>query len=177
MREGRRARERQRGARSTPPLATLTIWLASLSAVATLHAGLWPFLVRALSVRRLVENGAAASAEPIRVVVVPQITDLQRHPKLLLWKSAAASGAAIKPQKIRDDEQTRVVVRGRMKECTVFATDLRHLHSRNGWIVQEVLENDVSELRALFDEAFITFNADDGCIEVTPDDGKRREGS
>jgi len=110
-------------------------------------------------------------------VVTPPITAQRRHPKLLLWKSAFACGAAIKVQKIRANEQTRVVVRGQMQACGSFAADLGHLRSRDGWIVQEVPVDDISELRALFDEAFITFNADDGCIERTPDDVDSREGS
>jgi hypothetical protein len=43
LRGGRPDARGSGGGGRAPPLLTLTIWLASLSAVATLHAGLWPF--------------------------------------------------------------------------------------------------------------------------------------
>jgi len=64
-----------------------------------------------------------------RFLVTPKL-DVEPQPKRRLWKMAHSCQIAIKVQRLNDDEQTRLAIRGTFANCRTFAANLEHCSTR-----------------------------------------------
>jgi hypothetical protein len=64
-----------------------------------------------------------------RFLVTPNL-DVEPQPKRRLWKMAHSCQIAIKVQRLNDDEQTRLAIRGTFANCRTFAANLEHCSTR-----------------------------------------------
>ena len=115
-----------------------------------------------------------------RFLVTPNLV-VEPKPKQRLWKMARDCYIAIKVQRLNDDEQTRLAIRGTFAQCREFAANLEHCSTRAPiWflVVTEVLfcSNPESDYQKHFHvDRFDEF--DDRLVQIFPTPYNSRPGS
>jgi multidrug efflux pump subunit AcrA (membrane-fusion protein) len=112
-------------------------------------------------------------------LIIPNM-EIESRPKNRLWKMAHDCNLAIKIQRIRDDNLTRLAIRGSFAKCREFAANLEHHSKREPIRFLDVTE--INRIDARYQvhfglDKFDEFDDEMGRIFSTADPAKSRLGS